>query len=83
MNARRAPIVAIGPLDRLARQTALMIFAGVAVGIAGREGFHAVAAASLASTRNLRETVMGAQQIRSEFDLPQVPAVTAVYRRVG
>ena len=73
----------IGPLDRLARQTALMILAGAAVGVAGREVFHAAAAASLASTRNRHDTVIGARQIQDELDLLQVPEVAAVYRRVG
>ncbi|MCY4005090.1 MAG: hypothetical protein OXF33_15455 [Rhodospirillales bacterium] len=60
-----------------------MMSAGAAVGVAGREVFHAASAASLASTRNGREAVMGAQQIRYEFDLLQVPGVAAVYRRAG
>lgn len=73
----------IGPLDRLTRQTAYLILAGDAVGVMGREVFHAAVAASLASVRSGRETVLGAQLIRDEFNLLGTPDVAAVYRGVG
>ena len=74
-----AAIIAIGPLDRLARQTALMSSMGGAVGVGHRVVFQAAAAAPLASGRNGRECVMAAQLIRSEFDLLQLPVVAAVW----
>lgn len=83
LREQRAAIMEIGPLDRLARQTALMILAGGAVGVTGRDVFHAASAASLASTRPGRETTVAAQMIRAEFDLLALPGVAAVYRRVG
>ena len=83
VRARREAIAEIGPLDRLATQTALMILAGGTVGVTGRDAFHAATAASLASTRSSREAALAARMIRADFDLLTLPGVAAVYRRVG
>ena len=83
VRARREAIAEIGPLDRLATQTALMILAGGTVGVTGRDAFHAATAASLASTRSSREAALAARMIREDFDLLALPGVAVIYRRVG
>lgn len=83
VRARRAAIIVTGSLERLARQTALMILAGGAVGVTGRDVFHAAATASLAASRNGREAAIAAQAILAELDLLPLPTVAAVYHRVG
>ena len=82
-RAQRTAITEIGLVDRLERQTALMIPAGGAVGVTGRDVFHAAAAASLASSRNERDTAMAAQANLTELDLLAMPTVAEGYRRVG
>ena len=82
-NARWALGRHIGPLDRLARQTAAMIGAGHTAGVTGRDALHAVIAASVASTEDDAEAALAVRMIQDDLALLAAPSITRLYRRAG
>ena len=82
-NARWALGRHIGPLERLAGQTAAMIGAGISAGVTGRDALHAVIAAGVASTEDDAEAALAVRVIQDDLALLSAPTITRLYRQAG
>lgn len=82
-NARWALGRHIGPLDRLAAQTAAMIGAGITAGVTGRDALHAVIAAAIASAEDDTAAALTVAVIRKDLELLAAPTIARLYRQAG